>query len=85
MQNKFTMMATIPKTAERCQAEGLGITARQLRNWCRDGRLKHIQEGRIALIYWPNLLDFLAGDGSARELEIVPAAPFGTVRPIPER
>ena len=85
MQNKFTMMATIPKTAERCRAEGLGVSAHQLRTWCKSGKLKHIQDGRIALIYWPNLLAFLAGEGSAREPDVAPVVPFGTVRPVPER
>lgn len=45
----FTQVATIPKTAERCKAEGIGLSARQLRCLCKEGRLKHVmmeREGR---------------------------------------
>lgn len=79
---KYTQTATIPKTAERCKAEGLGVTARQLRAWCKEGRLRHTSIGSKALIYWPNLIRFLeAGDTKKAE----PPAPWGTVTPLSER
>ena len=55
----YTQVAAIPKTAERCKAEGIGLSAQQLRCLCKDGRLKHVMMGRKVLIYWPNLLEML--------------------------
>ena len=57
--NEFTQVATIPKTAARCKAEGIGLSANQLRVLCKRGQLKHTQMGNKPLIYWPNLLEFL--------------------------
>lgn len=59
----FAQVATIPRTAQRCEAEGLGLSARQLRALCKSGRLKHTMMGRKALIYWPNLLQMLESGG----------------------
>lgn len=56
---KFTQVATIPRTAARCKAEGIGLSANQLRVLCKRGQLKHTQMGNKPLIYWPNLLEFL--------------------------
>ena len=56
---KFTQVATIPRTAARCKAEGIGLSANQLRVLCKRGLLKHTQMGNKPLIYWPNLLEFL--------------------------
>ncbi len=83
MTQKYTQVATIPKTAERCRAEGLGVSAHQLRAWCKSGKLKHIQEGRIALIYWPNLLQFLEGHGMEQVIP-TPVVPLGTMRKVRE-
>lgn len=78
---QFTQVATIPKTAERCRAEGIGLSARQLRCLCKDGRLKHTMMGRNVLIYWPNLLQMLESGGNA-----APDMPeVGRIRPISER
>ena len=77
--SKFTQVATIPKTAERCEAEGLGITEWQLRSWCRAGALPTTKAGRKSLIYWPNLLRFLESGIPEREEES-PAS----IRKIPE-
>ena len=63
----FTQVATIPKTAERCKAEGIGLSARQLRCLCKEGRLKHVMMGRTALIYWPNLIAMLESGGEAKK------------------
>lgn len=70
--------ATITKTAERCKAEGIGLSYHQLWSLCKQGRLKNIPMGRSRLIYWPNLIAFLeGGEGSG--------APDGTITPIPEK
>lgn len=81
---EYTQMATIPKTAERCKAEKLGVTAWQLRAWCKSGMLKHVRCGQKFLIYWPNLLAFLES-GTTREPAEPRAASFGTMRRIEER
>lgn len=71
---QYTQVATIPKTAERCAAEGIGLSARQLRCLCKDGRLKHTMMGRNVLIYWPNLLQMLES-GSTPEPPRQPQKP----------
>lgn len=59
----FTQVATVPKTAERCKVEGIGLSARQLRCLCKEGKLKHVMMGRNILIYWPNLIAMLESGG----------------------
>lgn len=72
--------ATITKTAERCKAEGIGLSYHQLWSLCKQGRLKNIPMGRSKLIYWPNLIAFLeSGEESGGS-----PAPYGTITPIPE-
>ena len=56
---EFTQVATIPKTAARCKAEGIGLSEAQLRVLCKRGELKHTKMGHSNLIYWPNLIAFL--------------------------
>lgn len=62
----FTQVATIPKTAQRCKAEGIGLSARQLRHLCATGQLKHTMMGRNVLIYWPNVLKCWKAAGRCR-------------------
>lgn len=77
---EFTQTATITKTAERCKAEGIGLSYHQLWNLCKQGRLKNIPMGRSRLIYWPNLIEFLENG------DPLPEAPApGQIRPIPEK
>lgn len=78
---EFTQVATIPKTAQRCKAEGIGLSARQLRYLCSTGQLKHTMMGRNVLIYWPNVLRMLERGGGTTDA--MPAEP-GKIRPIPE-
>ena len=76
---KFTQVATSPRTAARCKVEGLGLSANQLRVLCKTGQLKHTQMGNKPLIYWPNLLEFLeSGTPKERPPET------GTIRRIEE-
>lgn len=76
---KFTQVATIPRTAARCKAEGIGLSANQLRVLCKRGLLKHTQMGNKPLIYWPNLLEFLES-GTPDP----PPPEMGTIRRIEE-
>ncbi len=80
MMADWKQTATITKTAERCKAEGLGVTEWAIRAWCREGKLRHVMAGKKALIYWPNLIAFLEGGEEDRE-----TAPYGTITPIPEK
>lgn len=74
-ETKFTQVATIPKTAQRCKAEGIGLSARQLRYLCATGQLKHTMMGRNVLIYWPNVLQMLESGGEMQETK-----KYGNVR-----
>ncbi len=76
---EFTQTATITKTAERCKAEGIGLSYHQLWSLCKEGRLKNIPMGRSRLIYWPNLIAFLES-GDQPEAQVP-----GQIRPIPEK
>ena len=76
---KFTQVASIPRTAARCKAEGIGLSANQLRVLCKRGLLKHTQMGSKSLIYWPNLLEFLES-GTPDP----PPPEVGTIRRIEE-
>lgn len=81
---QYTQTATIPKTAQRCKDENLGITAWNLREWCKSGALKHIRCGTKFLIYWPNLIAFLE-NGMPQLPTASEAAQFGTMRRIEEK
>lgn len=81
---EYTQTATIPKTAQRCKDENLGITAWNLREWCKSGALKHIRCGTKFLIYWPNLIAFLEEGMPTAEPETA-APPFGAMRRIEEK
>lgn len=70
--------ATIHQTAERCKAEGLGVSEWALRGWCHEGKLRHVTAGKKTLIYWPNLIAFLENGEESKPT-------FGTIRPIPEK
>lgn len=77
---EFTQVATIPKTAARCKAEGIGLTENQLRILCARGELKHTQMGKKSLIYWPNLLELLERGTPQEETPVV----YGKIRRIAE-
>ena len=78
-ESAFTQTASIPRTAARCRAEKIGLSASQLRALCKTGQLKHVMMGNKPLIYWPNLLKFLE-NGAPKERP--PEA--GTIRRIEE-
>ena len=75
---EFTQVATIPKTAARCKAEGIGLSENQLRTLCARGELKHTQMGKKSLIYWPNLLALLERGTPLAETPVV----YGKVRRV---
>ena len=67
---EFTQVATIPKTARRCKAEGIGLSEAQLRVLCKRGELKHTKMGHSNLIYWPNLIAFLESGSPQQETPV---------------
>lgn len=75
---EFTQVATIPKTARRCKAEGIGLSENQLRTLCARGELKHTQMGKKSLIYWPNLLELLESGTRQEERPVE----YGEIRKI---
>ncbi len=78
-ESAFTQTASIPRTAARCRAEKIGLSANQLRVLCKTGQLKHVMMGRKILIFWPNLLEFLE-NGSPKDKP----PEVGTIRRIEE-
>lgn len=52
-------MNTIRGTVNRAKAEGLPISEYALRQWVRLGRIPARKAGRVILLYWPNVRDFL--------------------------
>lgn len=75
---EFTQVATIPKTAARCKAEGIGLSENQLHTLCARGELKHTQMGKKSLIYWPNLLELLERGTPQEETPVV----YGKIRRV---
>lgn len=73
--------ATIHQTAERCKAEGLGVTEWALRGWVKSGQLRHVKAGKKALIYWDNLISFLESGEESGGKPVL----YGSITPIPER
>ena len=52
---------TIRETAARAKAEGLGVSEYTLRRWVKTGQLPSRSTGNKALIYFPNLVEYLQG------------------------
>lgn len=74
---EFTQVATIPKTAQRCKAEGIGLSENQLRTLCARGELKHTQMG-TDLLAQP-----LRAAGAGTPQEEAPVV-YGKIRRIAE-
>ena len=59
---EFTQVATIPKTAQRCKAEGIGLSENQLRTLCARGGAETHPDGEKV----PDLLAQLVGAAGKR-------------------
>lgn len=59
---EFTQVATIPKTAQRCKAEGIGLSENQLRTLCARGGAETHPDGQES----PDLLAQPVGAAGAR-------------------
>lgn len=52
-------MLSIAKTVERCMKEGIPLSEKALRRFVKDGSLPATHTGKKALIYFPNVLEFV--------------------------
>lgn len=50
---------TIKNTLTRLRAAGYLISEASLRGWVRSGKIRHIPQGKKALIYFTDVVDFL--------------------------
>ena len=55
-------LLSINRAVTRGKAEGLPVTETALRRWVKTGEVRAVYAGKKALIYWPNLIQFLTGD-----------------------
>lgn len=59
-EKKFTKMATIAKTHERCEAEGIGISKNLIRQLVLTRTIPVVRVGKNThLINWDQLIQFL--------------------------
>lgn len=75
----FADILSIHQTAERCKAEGIPLPEKAIRRFVRDGSLPAIQTGKKALIYFPNVVEFIKQGTSAE-----PVPESGIIRRIAE-
>lgn len=52
-------MLSIAKTAERCKVEGIPLSEKALRCFVKDGSLPATHTGKKALLYFPNVREFV--------------------------
>jgi hypothetical protein len=65
-------MLSIAKTAERCKEEGIPLSEKALRRFVKEGSLPATHTGKKALIYFPNVLEFVkCGNKPCEQMENV--------------
>lgn len=64
---------TIRDTVTRAKAEGLPVSEYTLRNWIKAGRIPVAYAGTRALVYYPNVINYLQ-TGDPVQLPMVAAA-----------
>ena len=70
MEGKWMKMATIAKTYERCEAEGIGISRNLIRQLVLTGTINSVKVGKSThLINWDQLILFLT-QGTPREADV---------------
>lgn len=55
----MTDVNTIAGTVKRCREENLPISENALRQWVKQGKIPYRKAGRVFLLYFPNVRDFL--------------------------
>mgnify|MGYP002626321735 CR=1 FL=1 len=58
-EKTWPLIANISATAERCEAENIGVTYSTLRNWVKTGAFPTVLVGKSRLINWNTFMDFL--------------------------
>lgn len=57
----YPLLATVNKTHERCQAEGIPITKQMIKDLVKRNQLKTVRSAcGLILISWPSFKDYLA-------------------------
>jgi hypothetical protein len=56
---QWPLVANIRATARRCEAEGIGVSDKALRQWVRDGAFPTVPVGNSRFINWDTLMNFL--------------------------
>lgn len=62
METAKSNLLSINECVRRGKAEGLPVTETALRRWIKTDELHVVYAGRKALVYWPNLVQFLTGE-----------------------
>lgn len=75
---EYSDMLTIAKTAERCKADGIPLSEKSLRRFVKDASLPSTHTGKKALIYFPNVLEFVKRGNNHCEQQ----KPVENIRPI---
>lgn len=74
----MTDLLSIHETAQRCKVEGIPLAEAALRRFVKTGDLPAVQTGRRALVYWPNVIEFVK-NGNNQQVQPIEA---GKIRPI---
>ena len=73
---------TIKRTVERANSEGYSVTEHALRNWIKQGVIPVKKAGTRALVYYPNLIEFLTCEDGLQDNSPPPAEEDGfSLRP----
>ena len=57
---EYPLVASIRQTAQRCEAEGIGLTYKTLMRWVDDGKLRFVPVGGRRYINWNTLQRFIS-------------------------
>lgn len=63
---------TIRETVKRAKVDGLSISEHALRQWIRTGEIPCRMAGSKALIFYPNLVEYLKGGDNASAATTIP-------------
>lgn len=74
----MTDLLSIHETAQRCRHEGIPLAESAIRRFVKDGSLPAVQTGRRALVYWPNVIEFVKNGNNQQTQPIE----VGKIRPI---
>lgn len=74
-------LLSIHKTAERCKAEGIPLAEHAIRRFVKTGDLPAVQTGRRALVYFPNVIEFVKNGNNQQD----EPTEIGNIHRLPER